>query len=91
MDKKKASSSAWRALGLVTNIGITLAASVLIGYYMGYYLDRLIFHKTGYWLTLVFSLFGIAAGFRGVFRMINRTLGDGNGDGNGNGNGGNKE
>ena len=67
---KKKGSSAWRALGLMTNIGITLAASVLIGYYIGYYLDKWIFHKTGYVMTMIFSLCGVAAGFRTVFRML---------------------
>jgi len=42
---KKRGSSAWRALSLMTNLGITLAASVLIGYYIGYYLDKWIFIK----------------------------------------------
>ena len=85
LGKKKNSSSIWRVLGLMTNIGITLAASVLIGYYMGYYLDRWLFHKTGYVMTMVFSLFGVAAGFRAVFKMINTTLDKDEG------NGGNKE
>lgn len=74
---KKKSASGWKALNLATNLGITMAASVLIGYYMGHYLDKWIFNdpKTP-WLTLVFSLFGIAAGFRGVFRLINQSLDD---------------
>ncbi|MGI6404937.1 MAG: AtpZ/AtpI family protein [Syntrophaceticus sp.] len=85
MEKKKESTSVWKTLGLMTNIGVTLAAAVLIGYYMGYYLDQWIFGKTNYWLTIIFSLFGIAAGFRTIFNMINKTLD------NDKGNGGNKE
>ncbi len=81
---KKKGNSAWRALGLMTNIGITLAASVLIGYYIGYYLDKWIFNQNGYIMTMIFSLIGVGAGFRTVFRMI-KSLDDGKRDG------GNKE
>ncbi len=37
---KKKSASGWKALNLATNLGITMAASVLIGYYMGHYLTN---------------------------------------------------
>jgi ATP synthase protein I len=74
---KKKSSSAWRVLALTTNLGVTMAATVFIGYYIGHYLDKWILHdpKTP-WLTFVFSLLGIAAGFRGIFRLINQSLDD---------------
>jgi F0F1-type ATP synthase assembly protein I len=85
LSKKKDSPKMWHVLGLMTNIGITLAASVLIGYYMGHYLDRWLFHKTGYVMTMIFSLFGVGAGFSAVFKMINKTLDKDEG------NGGNKE
>jgi ATP synthase protein I len=74
----KKGDAGWKALSLATNIGITLAASVYLGYLLGHYLDKWILHGTGMpWFTFVFSLFGIAAGFRGVFRLINQTLDDG--------------
>jgi ATP synthase protein I len=76
MVKKRESPKVWRVLGLMTNLGITLAASVFIGYYMGHYLDLFLFHKPDSWMTILFSLFGIAAGFRGVFRLVNQALGD---------------
>ncbi|NPV28743.1 MAG: AtpZ/AtpI family protein [Firmicutes bacterium] len=78
--KRGTGASVWRALGLMTNIGITMAASVFIGYYMGHYLDKLLqnwIHYTNPWLTMIFSLFGVAAGFRGVFRLINQSLREG--------------
>jgi len=81
LDKKKKSGGGWHALALMTNIGITLAASVFIGYYIGYYLDRWLFHKTGYVMTVIFSLVGVAAGFRALFRMINTALGKDEGNG----------
>jgi F0F1-type ATP synthase assembly protein I len=61
LEKKKESTSVWKTLGLMTNIGVTLAAAVLIGYYMGYYLDQWIFGKTNYWLTIIFPLSGAFA------------------------------
>jgi F0F1-type ATP synthase assembly protein I len=74
----KKSAGGWKALNLATNIGITMAASVLIGFYMGHCLDKWILHDPKVpGLTFIFSLFGIAAGFRGVFRLINQTLDDG--------------
>lgn len=80
MAKKKdgPAAAAWRVLGLMTNVGITLAASVLIGYYMGHYLDKWLLHRTDSWFTIIFALFGIAAGFRVIFRMLNQSL-DGGG------------
>ncbi|MGD0153761.1 MAG: AtpZ/AtpI family protein [Thermacetogeniaceae bacterium] len=75
---KKKGSTGWRALNLATTLGITLAASVFLGYYIGHYLDMWILHnpKTP-WFTFIFSLLGIAAGFRGVFRLINESVEDG--------------
>ncbi len=75
---KKKSVSAWRALNLATSIGITMAASVFLGYYIGHYLDKWILHDPNPpWFTFIFSLFGIAAGFHGIFRLINQSLDDG--------------
>ncbi len=75
---KKSSSAAWRALSLATSIGITMAASVAIGYYIGHYLDLWILHNSKLpWFTFIFSLFGIGAGFRGVFKLIDQALQDG--------------
>lgn len=76
--RERRAAAAWRVLGLMTNIGITLAASVLIGYYMGHYLDRWLLHRTDSWFTIFFALCGIGAGFRAVFRMLSDTL-DGGG------------
>ena len=71
---KKKSASPWLALNLATNLGVTMAASVLIGYYIGHYLDIRILHDQTPWMTLVFLLFGVAAGFRAVLRLINQSL-----------------
>lgn len=69
MAKRK--ETAWRALGLATNLGITMAAAIAVGYYMGLYLDKWIFHRDNFVFTVIFALCGVGAGFRSVFRMIN--------------------
>ncbi len=71
-------------IGVLSTVGITLVAATLIGYYMGYYLDRLF--GTSPWLTIIFLLFGIAAGFKNLFASVKRverlyeTQGKGGGD-----------
>ena len=52
------------------NVGINLVLSTFVGLAIGYGLDRL-FH-TSPWLTLIFLLLGIIAGFRELFRMARK-------------------
>jgi len=49
-------------------IGLEMGFSVAIGAAIGYYLDR--FFDTGPWLTLVFLILGVVAGFRGLFSLM---------------------
>ncbi|MBI5167703.1 MAG: AtpZ/AtpI family protein [candidate division NC10 bacterium] len=51
-------------------MGITLVAATAIGLAMGYYLDKWL--HTSPWLTILFLLFGIAAGFLNIFRDVAR-------------------
>ncbi len=57
-----------RELARLSSIGVTMVASTAIGLAIGYGLDRWL--GTGPWLTLTFSLFGIAAGFLNLFRDV---------------------
>jgi ATP synthase protein I len=61
-------SSVWRELARLSSVGVTFGAAVAIGLFMGYGLDRLV--GTSPWLTIVFALFGIAAGFLNFFREV---------------------
>ena len=54
-------------LGL--NIGINLVLSTFVGLAIGYGLDHL-FH-TSPWLTLIFLILGIIAGFKELLRIAN--------------------
>jgi ATP synthase protein I len=62
--------SAWRALGELSTVGLTLVVATVLGLAGGYYLDRWL--GTSPWLTLIGLLFGIAAGFVNLFRSVKR-------------------
>ncbi len=51
----------------VSVIGIQFPVAIALGYFFGRWLDGQL--GTRPWLTLVFSLFGIAAGFLNLFRI----------------------
>jgi ATP synthase protein I len=62
--------NAWKALGELSTIGLTLVVATVLGLAGGYYLDRWL--HTSPWLTLIGLLFGIAAGFVNLFRSVKR-------------------
>jgi len=51
-----------------STIGISMVAATAIGLAIGYGLDQLL--STRPWLMLLFTLFGIAAGFLNLFREV---------------------
>ncbi len=59
-----------RALSFFSQIGITMAACVLIGVLLGKFLDGLL--GTSPWLLLVFSLLGAGAALKAVFDLGNK-------------------
>ena len=59
---------AWRSLGELASIGMTLVLSTVIGLAGGYYGDRWL--GTSPWLMLTGLLLGIAAGFVNLFRSV---------------------
>ena len=62
--------SAWKALGELSTVGMTLVLATVIGLAGGYYLDKWL--GTAPWLTLIGLGFGIAAGFVNLFRSVKR-------------------
>jgi ATP synthase protein I len=54
-----------------SSIGINLVLSTFVGLAMGYGLDKL-FKKTFPWLTIIFLILGIIAGFRELLRIANK-------------------
>jgi ATP synthase protein I len=49
-------------------VGLEMGFSVAIGVVIGYYLDR--YFHTGPWLTLIFLILGVVAGFRSLFSLM---------------------
>lgn len=62
-------------IGKYMELALLLPLSVVIGYFMGYGLDKL-FHT--HFLYLVFLLFGVAAGLIQVIRELMQDSADGN-------------
>jgi ATP synthase protein I len=62
-----------KLLGDFSTIGLSLASAIFVGVLIGYLLDHKVFKgKTAPWLTLIFLGFGIAAGFRNLYRLTKR-------------------
>jgi ATP synthase protein I len=60
----------FKQLMQASTIGINLVLSTFVGLAMGYGLDKLF--NTSPWLTLIFLILGIIAGFRELLRIANR-------------------
>jgi len=67
--KKRPGTFVGQAARLST-IGIELVVSTVVGLAIGWYLDEKF--ETSPWLTIIFLLFGIAAGYRNLFREIRK-------------------
>lgn len=53
-------------LARASSVGLEMGVAVLIGWALGSWLDRRF--GTAPWLMIVFLLFGVAAGFKGLYR-----------------------
>lgn len=62
-----------RQLGKLSIIGMEMVVATFVGLAIGVYLDGRF--DTAPWLTIIFLIFGIAAGFRNIFREVKK-LGD---------------
>lgn len=60
----------WRQLLDASTVGLNLVVATFVGLAIGYFLDKLF--GTSPWLTIIFLLFGIAAGFMELFRFAKR-------------------
>jgi len=66
----------YRSLMFASSLGIAMVASIFIGLFIGYQLDKWL--DTSPWLTLIFLLFGIISGFRNIFILTRRAMKDDN-------------
>lgn len=60
----------FKGLAMLASMGIAMVVSTFIGLLIGIYLDD--YFSTKPWLTIIFLLFGIAAGFRNIYLMTKK-------------------
>lgn len=53
-----------------SSVGLMFPASIVVGFAIGHFLDKWL--KTDPWLTLIFILYGIVAGFYNLFYQTRR-------------------
>ena len=68
--KREERKEIMRAFSYLSQIGVTIAACILIGVLFGKFLDK--FFGTSPWLLLAFSLLGALAAFKTILDMTNR-------------------
>ena len=71
--------SNWAPLALVTQLGLTLVFSIVLGLLAGRWIDS--HFGTGPWGTLILALVGISAGIVGVYRLVSASIAQATGDG----------
>ncbi len=54
----------------LSSMGISMVVATFIGLYIGVYLDNVF--STRPWLTIIFLIIGIAAGFRNIYILIKK-------------------
>lgn len=64
---KKEDKAFYNKLYSVSTAGIYMVVATLIGYFIGLYLDK--WFGTDPWLTLLFLVFGVAAGFKNLIEI----------------------
>lgn len=63
-----------RYLGAASTIGISFVINACVGLAIGWILDKKVFN-TFPWLTIIFLILGIAAGFKHLFKLASK-MGD---------------
>lgn len=61
-------------LAELSSIALILPASIAVGLFFGYFLDRRL--GTEPWLLLIFTVLGIASGLLSLFRALRKELKD---------------
>jgi ATP synthase protein I len=85
-ERRRRTGASVRRIADASSLGLAFPIAIAIGYFFGRWLDGVL--STSPWLTILFSLFGIIAGFVNAFRVALRigaeedrdsTPGEGNG------------
>ncbi|HLG50026.1 MAG: AtpZ/AtpI family protein [Chloroflexi bacterium] len=62
----------WGPVALISQLGFTLVASILLGLVLGLWIDAQL--GTRPWATLILSLLGILAGSFAAYRLVARSI-----------------
>lgn len=62
--------SNFQKVAALSSLGLLLPSSIIVGLFMGYWLDKLL--GTRPWLTLTFLILGIVSGFLSLFRGLKK-------------------
>ena len=60
----------FRTLGFLSTTGIAMGLSIVLGFLIGYYLDKKF--DTEPWFFIIFMIFGIVAAFRNLYIMYKK-------------------
>jgi len=69
-ERRKRAAGSLRRIADASSLGLAFPIAIAIGYFWGRWLDRVF--GTAPWLTIVFSVLGIAGGFLNAFRTAVR-------------------
>lgn len=69
VDKTDGKDDSMSGLGFGMRIGVEFAAGTVVGFGLGYGIDR--FFDTTPWFLLIFTLLGFGAGMLNVYRLVN--------------------
>ncbi len=70
MPAKQPSKINYRKIAAISSLGLMLPSSIVVGLFLGYYLDK--FFGTHPWLLLVFFILGAVSGFYSLIRGLNK-------------------
>lgn len=68
--RRRRTSAAIRRIADASSVGLAFPIAIVIGYFFGQWLDGMF--GTAPWMTAIFSIFGIAAGFLNALRTAIR-------------------
>ena len=69
-ERRRRAAGSLRRIADASSLGLAFPIAIALGYLFGRWLDRVL--GTGPWLTVAFTVFGIAGGFLNAFRTAMR-------------------
>ncbi len=69
-ERRRRTAASGRRIADASSLGLAFPIAIAIGYLFGHWLDRVC--STSPWMTIVFSVLGIVAGFVNAFRVALR-------------------